>query len=46
VMAGAEGEPSNIEETAEGETHAGTSQDDAEVDAIAERAEVRGSEIY
>jgi hypothetical protein len=46
MMAGAEGEPSNIEETAEGETHAGTSQDDAEVDAIAERAEVRGNEIY
>jgi hypothetical protein len=45
-MAGAEGEPSNIEETAEGETHASTPQDDAEVDAIAERDEVRGSEIY
>jgi hypothetical protein len=40
VMAGAEGEPLNIEESAEGEIHAGSPQDDAKADADAERAEV------
>jgi hypothetical protein len=38
MMAGAEGEPSNVEETAEDQTHVGSLQDDAEADA--ERAEV------
>jgi hypothetical protein len=40
VMAGAEGEPLNIEEIAESQTHAGSLQDDAEADVDAERAEV------
>jgi hypothetical protein len=40
MMAGVEGEPLNVEETAEGQTHAGSSQDDAEADADVERAEV------
>jgi hypothetical protein len=36
----AEGEPSNVEDTAEGQTHAGSPQDYAEADADAKRAEV------
>jgi hypothetical protein len=40
VMAGAEGEPSNVEETVKGQTHVGSPQDDAEADADAERDEV------
>jgi hypothetical protein len=40
VMAGAVGEFSNVEETAEGQTHAGSPQDNAEADVDTERAEV------
>jgi hypothetical protein len=40
MVAAAEGEPLNVEETAKGQTHAGSPQDDAEVDANGERAEV------
>jgi hypothetical protein len=40
VMAGAEGEPLNIEEIVESQTHACSLQDDAEADVDAERAEV------
>jgi hypothetical protein len=40
VMASAEGEPSNVDETAESQTHTGSPQDNAEADADAERAEV------
>jgi hypothetical protein len=39
-MAGVEGEPLNVEETVEAQTHTGSLQDDAEADADAERAEV------
>jgi hypothetical protein len=39
-MAGAEGEPSNIEEITEDQTHVGSPQGDAKADADAERAEV------
>jgi hypothetical protein len=40
MVAAAEGEPSNVEDTAEGQTHAGSPQDNAEADADAKRAEV------
>jgi hypothetical protein len=40
MVAAVEGEPLNVEETAKGQTHVGSPQDDAEVDANGERAEV------
>jgi hypothetical protein len=40
VMAGAEGEPSNADETTEGQTHVGSPRDDTETNVDAERAEV------
>jgi hypothetical protein len=39
-MAGVEGEPSNIEETIKGQTHAGSRPDNAEADVDVEIAEV------
>jgi hypothetical protein len=39
-MAGAEGEPSNVHETIEGQSHDGSPRDDAKADVDAERAEV------
>jgi hypothetical protein len=40
AVATAQGEPSDVEEIAEGQTHADTLQGDAEADVDAERAEV------
>jgi hypothetical protein len=40
VMAGGEGEPSNVDKIVEGQTHAGSPRGDAEADVDAERAEV------
>jgi hypothetical protein len=40
MVATAEGEPSNVEETTEDQTHMGSLQDDVEAIADAERAEV------
>jgi hypothetical protein len=40
VMASAVGEFSNVEETAEGQTHVGSPQDNTEADVDTERAEV------
>jgi hypothetical protein len=40
MVATAEGEPSDVEEIVEGQTQAGSSQEDAEADTDVERAEV------
>jgi hypothetical protein len=40
VAATIEGEPPNVEETAEGQIHAGSPQEDVEADVDAERDEV------
>jgi hypothetical protein len=46
MVATAEGETLDIEETAEDQTQAGSSQEDAEANVGAERAEVLGSGVY
>jgi hypothetical protein len=45
VIAGGEGEPSNVDKIVEGQTHAGSPRDDAEADVDAEELRCEGVEF-